>query len=111
MSFDNAENGKIAVDCVTSRKDMYDIILMDIQMPVMNGIEATQRIRAIEKERGRPRSLIIALTGLNSAQDQAACSKAGVDLFMTKPVSFKEVGKQIEEWKLVKRNSRTRPEK
>lgn len=72
----------------------------------MNGFEATRAIRDIEDARthnstnGRKPSpaLIIALTGLASSRDQTEAFTSGVDLFMTKPVSFKEVGRLLDNW-------------
>lgn len=71
-------------------------------MPVMNGFEATRRIRDIEQHRNEhsenSAALVIALTGLASGRDQAEAFESGVDLFLTKPVSFKEVGKLLDNW-------------
>ena len=74
----------------------------------MNGFEATRAIRDIEEARthndlaGSHKSpssaLIIALTGLASSRDQSEAFTSGVDLFMTKPVSFKEVGRLLDNW-------------
>ncbi len=70
-------------------------------MPIMNGFEATRAIRDIEETRRAASSspaLIIALTGLASSRDQSEAFTSGVDLFMTKPVSFKEVGRLLDNW-------------
>lgn len=69
----------------------------------MNGFEATRQIRELESARTRrpassPPALIIALTGLASGQDQADAFANGIDLFMTKPVAFKEVGRLLDNW-------------
>ncbi len=77
-------------------------------MPVMNGFEATRTIREMEETRnhkdkvGRPRrpAIIIALTGLASGRDQNEAFTSGVDFFMTKPVSFKEVGQLLDNWEM-----------
>ena len=68
-------------------------------MPIMNGFEATRQIRELEFSRKRPTpALIIALTGLASSRDQNEAFTSGIDLFMTKPVSFKEVGQLLDNW-------------
>ena len=78
---------------------------IDITMPVMNGFDATRAIREIERNRGiscdtegfAP-ALIVALTGLASGRDQAEASACGMDMYLTKPVSFKEVGRLLNNW-------------
>lgn len=73
-------------------------------MPVMDGFEATRCIRSLERERKRDASggggkaIIIALTGLSSPKDETEALEAGVDLFLTKPVSLKEVGRIMDAW-------------
>ncbi|MCJ1400913.1 hypothetical protein MMC11_004124 [Xylographa trunciseda] len=101
---DSADNGQLAVEAAEMQTEGYDVIFMDISMPVMNGFEATRAIRQIEESRrtGSPDdpapALIIALTGLASSRDQSEAFTSGVDLFMTKPVSFKEVGRLLDNW-------------
>ncbi len=72
-------------------------------MPIMTGYESTRAIRALESSRlqnggtNRP-ALIIALTGFSSQKDREMAFESGVDIFMTKPVRFKEVGRILEGW-------------
>ncbi|KAI9741772.1 MAG: hypothetical protein M1834_000158 [Cirrosporium novae-zelandiae] len=103
---DSAENGLEAVKAAENNPLGYDIILMDLSMPILNGFEATSRIRDLEAVRAAEASpldtfkpaLIIALTGLASNRDRNEAFQAGVDLYMTKPVSFKEVGVLLDNW-------------
>ena len=81
-SVDTALNGADAVSAVAERR--YDTILMDCQMPVMNGFEATTAIRRYEGEKGR--TPIIAMTAGALAEDRERCSKAGMDGYLAKPV-------------------------
>ncbi|CAK1366227.1 Hybrid signal transduction histidine kinase B [Cercospora beticola] len=67
------------------------VVLMDINMPVLNGFEATRAIRGFEKQKGLEAATIIALTGLGSASAQQEAFSSGVDLFLTKPVRLKEL--------------------
>ncbi|KXJ85133.1 histidine kinase G7 [Microdochium bolleyi] len=64
---------------------------MDISMPVMDGLEATRGIRELEFVEQLEPSKIIALTGLASAEVQKAAFASGVDVFLTKPVRFKDL--------------------
>ncbi|OQE83656.1 hypothetical protein PENNAL_c0031G04970 [Penicillium nalgiovense] len=96
---DKAEDGRAAVDAVEKMQQGYDLIFMDMSMPVMDGFEATRAIRAIEKERDDCiAATIIALTGLSSTRDEFRALDSGVDLFLMKPVSFREVSRLIDEW-------------
>lgn len=97
----SAENGAIAVDKFTYAPPEfpYDIVFMDVSMPVMNGFEATRAIRDFEdKTEARNPAMIIALTGLASGRDQAEGFASGCDIYLTKPVSFKEVGRLLDNW-------------
>ncbi|KAJ5973226.1 hypothetical protein N7481_010436 [Penicillium waksmanii] len=99
-TLDSAENGQLAVAAVQEKAQGYDIIFMDLSMPVMDGFEATRNIRAIEKERntGEKPAIIIALTGLSSHKDESEAIESGINLFLTKPVAFKQVTKILNEW-------------
>ncbi|CAG8898846.1 unnamed protein product [Penicillium egyptiacum] len=96
---DSAENGKLAVEAAERMQSGYDIIFMDMSMPVMNGFEATRAIRSLERDTdGRKPAIVIALTGLSSSRDESDAMASGVDLFLTKPVSFREVARLLDEW-------------
>jgi two-component system, sensor histidine kinase len=84
-SVDIAENGKVAVDLFN--ENSYDLIFMDIHMPEMNGIEATLKIREIEKGLNGSCSPtpIIALTASNSVEEQKSFIEAGMDACLSKP--------------------------
>ncbi len=79
ISVTTANNGQEAVEA--ARKDEYDFILMDLQMPVMDGLEATKLLR--NEEMTIP---IIALTANATAQDRAECLAAGMDDYLSKPI-------------------------
>ncbi len=82
---DEAENGALAVNKFTTSK--YDVVLMDMFMPVVDGYEATAAIRVWEKESGSPRTPIVALTAAAMAGDRERSLDAGCDFHVTKPVS------------------------
>lgn len=86
-----AVDGKEAVEKTAEAKP--DLILMDISMPVMSGIEATQAIRAGSDHKGVP---IIALTAHAMDSDRERCLKAGCNDYATKPVDFKRLLDMIE---------------
>jgi CheY-like chemotaxis protein len=84
---DTAENGFLAVEMAGRKK--YDLILMDVQMPGMDGVEATRLIR--EKEDGGRRAVIIAMTAHDQSDDKERCLAAGMDDYITKPLELSEV--------------------
>ena len=91
-TYDMATDGQEALDAFTSDPNKYSCIFMDISMPIMDGFEATRRIRAYEREIGRPNVLIFALSGLASNEAQQEAFGSGIDLFLSKPVTLKELG-------------------
>lgn len=95
-----ANNGKEAVEMVSNEK--YDIILMDVQMPEMDGLEATRMIRTCLEIQ----PIIIAMTANVMQGDRDACMQAGMDDYMSKPIDLKELLNQLEKWSLVLRERR-----
>jgi len=124
--FEKGENGLLALQAFENRPQGFDVIFMgknsllltspflhrkvlsnhsqkDISMPIMTGYESTREIRKVEMARrkiggtNRP-ALIIALSGFTSQKDQEIAFESGVDIFMNKPVRFKEVGRILDDW-------------
>ena len=88
---DTAENGKEAVDTISSSKHgYYDLVLMDIQMPVMNGYEATKSIRALE-DTVLADVPIIAMTANAFDEDRKTAADCGMNGFISKPINMEEV--------------------
>ncbi|MEZ4772892.1 MAG: response regulator [Bacteroidia bacterium] len=91
-----AENGLKAIEAL--EKASYDLILMDIQMPVMNGLEATRIIRKKYEQYGKRGPVIIALTANTMPEDQSDCKEAGMDDFIPKPVRQDVLALTIGRW-------------
>jgi signal transduction histidine kinase/CheY-like chemotaxis protein len=88
-SVEIAENGRIAVD--EWSRGQFDLIFMDVQMPVMGGFEATRTIRELEHSRGSARIPIVALTAHAMLGDREACLDAGMDDYLVKPIQGAEL--------------------
>jgi PAS domain S-box-containing protein len=86
---DIAENGKVGLDLFM--KNTYDLILMDIQMPVMDGIQATRLIRKYEKENGKKSIKIIAVTAHTKDGERQKLFNAGLDMYLSKPFKSDEL--------------------
>ena len=94
LTVEEAGNGEEAVKMFSDNPD-YDIILMDIQMPVMDGFEATRRIRKLEKGDSVP---VIAMTANAFSEDVKASREAGLSDHASKPLDIKKLGEIIEKW-------------
>lgn len=92
---DIAPNGKEVLEMVSESK--YDIILMDVQMPEMNGLEATRMIRLCLKNQ----PIIIAMTANAMDGDKEVCLAAGMDDYISKPVNIDELVTKLEEWAVI----------
>jgi CheY-like chemotaxis protein len=89
------ESGEVAIDSV--KREKFDIVLMDCQMPVMDGYEATQAIRRWEQEAARPAGIpIIALTANVTPEDVQKCFDAGMNAYCSKPVNPAMLFKEME---------------
>jgi two-component system sensor histidine kinase/response regulator len=89
-----AANGKKALEAL--KKESYDLVLMDIQMPEMNGWEATQAIREYEKVTGE-HIPIVAMTAHAMKGDKERCTAAGMDDYLTKPIRIPELLSIVDE--------------
>lgn len=94
--FDVANNGKEALQCFVNKR--YALILMDCQMPQMDGYHATRRIRRLEQEKGLPRIPIIALTANVASDNQQKCFASGMDDFLSKPIQISLLVEKINTW-------------
>ncbi|KAH6607105.1 histidine kinase class I [Trichoderma cornu-damae] len=90
--YHTATNGAEALSAYKTNPNHCKYIFMDVSMPIMDGFEATRRIRAYERENQIKPAIIFALTGLASESAQQEAFGSGVDLFLTKPVKLKELG-------------------
>lgn len=93
---DGAENGSEAVRLATERR--YDAILMDCDLPEVDGFEATRRIRCDEESRGRPPVPIIALTAFALQGDREACLTRGMNDYLAKPFKHPALKAILEKW-------------
>lgn len=83
-------------DDSTPKPRAYDFVLMDVNMPIMDGLESTRQIRAFEQAQNLQPATIIALTGMASASARQEAFASGIDLFLTKPVRLKELTSILE---------------
>jgi CheY-like chemotaxis protein len=95
-----AHDGKQALEAM--EHGTFDVVLMDVQMPEVNGLEVTERVRQLEEAGVRARVPIVAMTAHAMAGDRERCLAAGMDAYLTKPIS----GAALVE--LVERIARTR---
>ncbi|MCM8535108.1 MAG: response regulator [Lentisphaeraceae bacterium] len=92
IAVDVAENGQIALDKIDSN-DAYDIIFMDVQMPVMGGVECTENIRKTNAQ-----IPVIAVTANVTTKDKNDCKECGMNSFMAKPLKRDLLISELGKW-------------
>ena len=90
-----AENGAEALEALQAGP--FDVVLMDISMPVMDGLQATQELRRREKDTGS-HTPVIAITAYALQGDRERCLAAGMDDYLAKPINFKELLEKLRYW-------------
>ena len=91
-----AENGELAVE--QFRSSRFDLVLMDISMPVMDGITASKEIRQLEEDTGAEPTPIVAVTAHNDDEHRSLCKEAKMNGFVPKPVRAPELYKEVSNW-------------
>jgi len=91
------EDGQQALDFIT-QGGSPDIVLMDVQMPVMNGLDATEKIRLWQADHNKPRLPIVALTANAFEEDRQKCLDSGMDDFMVKPLDLQKLRAMLTRW-------------
>ena len=91
-----ADNGEIALEKL--RAQLYAMVLMDCQMPVLDGYSATRRLREIENEQGKPRMPVIAMTAHAMSGDRERCLQAGMDDYLSKPLDRQLLEQTLARW-------------
>ncbi len=98
IQIETAENGKLAVDMVAGHPDgYYDIVFMDIRMPIMNGYEATSAMRALDRSYTRHLP-IIGLSANAFAEDVAMAKNAGMNAHISKPLDIDQLSATLKKW-------------
>jgi signal transduction histidine kinase/ActR/RegA family two-component response regulator len=96
LTWEAAGNGREALEKCAAQ--VFDLVLMDMQMPEMDGIEATRALRAREAESGVARVPIIAMTANALGEDREQCLRAGMDDHLAKPVEMAKLAAALERW-------------
>ena len=96
FNIDTAKNGKVACDMAQIKS--YDLIFMDMSMPVMGGIEATQTIQKYNRDYGRPFVPIIAVTAQAMKEDEAKFLQNGLSAYLPKPINKSELDRIVEDF-------------
>ncbi len=92
------EDGQEALEAIVAGNEKFDLILMDMQMPRLNGLEATEQIRQWETGHQLPPTLIIAVTANAYDDDRQQCLAAGMNDFVAKPIILGEIFRTLAKW-------------
>jgi CheY-like chemotaxis protein len=95
---DIASNGYEVLDRIESTR--YDMVFMDCQMPLMDGLEATRLIRQREKQQGKPEVTIVAITAHVADDDRSRCLDAGMNDYLGKPFRMQDLSQMMEKWRI-----------
>jgi len=98
VTCDIHHNGREGLDAFVTQPSRYDLILMDVQMPVMDGNQCAREIRKYEETKGIPPVPIIALTAEGRSQDREDCLSAGMDDFLSKPIDITQFTDTLKKW-------------
>ncbi|KAL4799195.1 hypothetical protein BDV19DRAFT_355437 [Aspergillus venezuelensis] len=90
-TYDTASNGLTAFEKYKESKQGFDFVLMDLSMPVMDGVTATSKIREYEDAESHPQCIVMAVTGVASSEMQQKAFDAGIDEYLVKPLSLKDL--------------------
>ena len=96
VTVDDAESGQQAIALLATKR--YDLVFMDWRLPGLDGLEVTRRWRARERQLGRPRAPIVALTAHAFPGDEATCLKAGMDGYLCKPLTRDVLTQALRRW-------------
>src|SRR5690606_25157438 len=98
VSSTHVADGQAALETLQAPAHGYDLVLMDCQMPVLDGIEATRRLPCQEQEQDRPSVPVVALTANVSGSDRERCRAAGMDAHLGKPFSATELATLLQHY-------------
>jgi CheY-like chemotaxis protein len=97
LASQSVRNGREAIELLEADPDAFSMILMDLQMPVMDGLTTAQLIRHSELNTGR-HIVIIALTANRALESREQCLQAGMDDFINKPVTLDKLNEMFSKW-------------
>jgi len=97
LASQSVRNGREAIELLEADLDAFSMILMDLQMPVMDGLTTAQLIRHSEVNTGR-HIVIIALTANRALESREQCLQAGMDDFINKPVTLDKLNELFSKW-------------